>query len=154
TRCGAGMFPGSGPGAIVGPPGSVVGGRAILPQPAGPAQGAGLPLGGSTGELARGAAGSVNPALLAELVAGRHWPTARPQPGRGRRPDQAWTQTTSPAVARERVTYGEPTPELHRPGTARQRGPRRLHESRGSRREAGPATVAGAVSGVGRGAGS
>src|SRR5438067_12591832 len=113
------MFPGSRPGTFVSPPGSVVGGRAILPQPAGSAQAAGLPLGGGTGQRARGAAGSGNPALLAELVAGRHWPTSRPHTGRGRRADQAWTQTTSPSVARERLTYGEPTPKLHRPGTAR-----------------------------------
>src|SRR5262249_28454575 len=145
--------PGSRPGAILSPPGSVVGGRTTLAQPASRAQGAGLTPGGGTGQLTGGPAGSVDPALLAELVAGRHWPTSRPQPGRGRRVDQTGTQTTSPPVARERVTYGRPTPELHRPGPACQRGPRRLLESRGSRREAGPARMAGAVSGPGRGPG-
>src|SRR5438477_95846 len=110
TRCGARMFPGSSPGTIVGPPGSMVSRRAALPQPAGSAQGAGLTNGGGIGQLARGAARGPDPALLAELVARRHWPAAWPQPVRGRRADQAWTQTTSPSVARERVTYGTPTP--------------------------------------------
>src|SRR5207237_4112673 len=64
--------------------------------------------------------------------------------------DQAWTQTTSPAVARERVTYGEPTPELRRPRAARQRNHCCVPEGCASRRAAGPAAVAGAVSGVSR----
>ena len=60
---GARMFPGSGPGANLGPPGSVVGGRAILTQPAGKRKEQVLLLAEALVSLPE-AAGSVNPALL------------------------------------------------------------------------------------------